>query len=60
LAATRYAAAIVFHWKWTGTNSGPGGAGKAVRLSGYEHWTFGAAALILVSEGHFDNDGYQR
>jgi len=26
----------VFHWTWTGTNTGPGGTGKAVRLHGYE------------------------
>jgi len=27
-----------FHWTLTGTNSGPGGAGKRVRISGYEVW----------------------
>ncbi len=25
----------------TGMNTGPGGTGKAVRISGYEEWTFG-------------------
>jgi uncharacterized protein (TIGR02246 family) len=25
-----------FHWTLTGTNTGPGGAGKRVRISGYE------------------------
>lgn len=52
--------ATVFHWTWTGTNSGPGGTGRAVRLQGYERWTFGADGLILRSDGHFDNDEYQR
>jgi uncharacterized protein (TIGR02246 family) len=53
----RYA---TFHWTWTGTNSGPGGTGKAVQISGYEHWTFGAGGLILESQGHFDEAEYQR
>lgn len=50
----------VFHWTWTGTNSGPGGTGRAVRLQGYECWTFGADGLLLRSDGHFDNDEYLR
>ena len=50
----------IFHWTWTGTNSGPGGTGKAVHLSGYERWTFGPSGLIAKSDGHFDNDEYQR
>ncbi len=29
-----------FHWTLTGTNSGPGGTGKRVRISGYELWQF--------------------
>ena len=52
--------ATVFHWTWTGTNTGPGGTGKAVHLTGYERWTFGANGLIVKSDGHFDNDEYQR
>src|SRR5438552_13482025 len=28
----------VFHWILTGTNTGPGGSGKRVRISGYELW----------------------
>jgi predicted ester cyclase len=28
----------VFHWTLTGTNAGPGGSGKRVRISGYELW----------------------
>src|SRR5690349_12670231 len=26
----------VFHWTFTGTNTGPGGTGNKVRISGYE------------------------
>ena len=50
----------VFHWTWTGTNSGPGGTGKSVRISGYEEWTFGADDLIGESKGHFDEAEYHR
>lgn len=50
----------IFHWTWTGTNTGPGGTGKAVNLRGYERWTIGANGLIAKSDGHFDNDEYQR
>ncbi len=28
----------VFHWTLTGTNTGPGGTGKRLRISGYELW----------------------
>jgi steroid delta-isomerase-like uncharacterized protein len=50
----------VFHWTWTGTNTGPGGTGKAVRISGYEEWTIGPDGLIAESKGHFDDAEYQR
>src|SRR5689334_4624209 len=33
----------VYHWTLTGTNTGPGGTGRAVRISGYEVWQIGAA-----------------
>ena len=51
---------VVFHWTWTGMNSGPGGTGKSVRISGYEEWTLGADDLIAESKGHFDEAEYQR
>ncbi len=34
----RSACDAVFHWSLTGTNTGPGGMGKRVRISGYELW----------------------
>jgi steroid delta-isomerase-like uncharacterized protein len=49
-----------FDWIWTGTNTGPGGTGKAVRITGYEEWTFGPDGLISQSLGHFDDAEYQR
>ena len=50
----------IFHWTWTGTNTGPGGTGKSVRISGYEEWTIGPDGLIAESKGHFDEAEYQR
>jgi hypothetical protein len=50
----------VFRWTLTGTNTGPGGTGQPVRISGYEVWTFDADGLILVSNGHFDAAEYAR
>ena len=49
-----------FHWIWTGTNTGPGGTGKAVRIKGYEEWTLGAHGLIAESKGHYDEAEYKR
>jgi len=50
----------VYRWTLTGTNTGPGGTGKAVRISGYEEWNFGADGLIAESRGHFDEGDYRR
>lgn len=51
---------VVYRWTLTGRNTGPGGTGKAVRISGYEEWTIGANGLIAESEGHFDEAEYNR
>lgn len=48
-----------FHWTLTGTNTGPGGKGKRVRISGYEMWRIGADGLIAESKGHFDSTDYE-
>jgi len=50
----------VYRWTLTGTNTGTGGTGKAVRISGHEEWTIGADGLIAASKGHFDEADYQR
>ena len=50
----------IFRWTWTGTNTGPGGTGKSVRINGYEEWAIGADGLIAESKGHFDEAEYQR
>lgn len=51
---------VEFHWLWTGTNTGPGGTGSAVRMTGYEEWTIGPDGLIAESRGHYDEAEYQR
>jgi len=48
-----------FHWTLTGTNTGPGGTGKRVRISGYELWKIDNAGLIAESSGHFDAAEYE-
>jgi hypothetical protein len=30
-----------YHWTLVGTNTGAGGTGQRVRISGYEEWTLG-------------------
>src|SRR5213075_1184771 len=49
-----------FHWTLTGTNTGPGGTGKRVRISGYELWSIDNDGLIAESKGHFDAAEYER
>ena len=50
----------IFRWIWTGTNTGPGGTGQAVRIKGHEEWTIDADGLIAESKGHYDEAEYQR
>lgn len=49
-----------YHWTLTGANTGPGGTGHRVRISGFELWQIGADGLIASSHGHFDSSEYQR
>ena len=49
-----------YHWTLTGTNTGPGGTGNRVRISGFERWGIGADGLIATSQGQFDNADYRR
>jgi hypothetical protein len=51
---------VEYHWTLTGTNTGPGGTGRRVRISGYESWLMDADCLILASQGHFDADDHKR
>src|SRR5215471_2000016 len=49
----------VFHWTLLGSNTGPGGTGHRVRISGFEQWQFAPGGLIGRSLGNFDAADYQ-
>ena len=51
---------VEYHWTLVGTNTGPGGTGRRVRISGFEEWTFGDDFLIAASLGHYDQAEYER
>ena len=51
---------IVCHWTWIGTNTGPGGTGRPVRISGFEVWQIGSNGVIASSKGRFDAVEYHR
>jgi hypothetical protein len=51
---------VDYHWTLVGTNSGPGGTGRSVRISGFEEWTIGEDGLIAESQGHYDQAEYDR
>ena len=49
-----------YYWTLSGTNTGPGGTGKRVRISGFENWRINADGLIAESQGQFDAADYNR
>jgi predicted ester cyclase len=49
-----------YHWTLIGTNTGPGGTGHRVRISGFETWQFADDGLIFSSRGQFDDAEYRR
>ncbi|MEO6058996.1 MAG: nuclear transport factor 2 family protein [Candidatus Limnocylindria bacterium] len=51
---------VEYHWTFTGTNTGPGGTGNAVRVSGFEEWTIDDDGLIAASVGRYDAAEYAR
>jgi len=51
---------ILYHWTFTGTNTGPGGTGNQVRISGYEDWKIGSDGLIADSKGRYDAQDWDR
>ena len=51
---------IAFHWTLTGTNTGTGGSGKRVRISGHELWQLNTDGLIARSQGTFDGKEFER
>jgi SnoaL-like polyketide cyclase len=49
-----------FHWTFTGTNTGPNGTGKKVKISGFELWQLDDNGLIKESKGSFDTEEYDK
>ena len=49
-----------YYWTLVGTNTGPGGTGGRVRISGLESWQLSPEGLIQESLGRFDAADYQR
>jgi hypothetical protein len=49
-----------YHWTLVGTNTGPGGTGQRVRISGFEEWTIGDDGLVAESQGQYDEAEYDR
>jgi len=51
---------VCYDWTLIGTNTGPGGTGRAVRISGREAWRMHAHGIIADSVGSFDVADYER
>jgi SnoaL-like polyketide cyclase len=51
---------VRYHWTFIGTNTGSGGTGNEVRISGYEDWRIGPDGLIADSKGHYDAQDWDR
>jgi predicted ester cyclase len=51
---------IEYHWTFTGTNTGPGGTGNAVRVKGFESRAIDEDGLIAASIGSYDAEEYAR
>lgn len=51
---------VAYHWTLAGTNTGPGGTGRAVRIDGVERWRMAHTGLIADSIGRFDPADYDR
>lgn len=50
----------LYQWTLTGTNTGPGGTGNRIQISGHEKWRLNSDAQIAESKGHFDIADYNR
>jgi SnoaL-like polyketide cyclase len=51
---------VLYYWTFVGTNTGVGGTGNQVRISGYEDWKVGPDGLIADSKGHYDAQEWDR
>lgn len=51
---------VLYHWTFTGTNTGPGDTGNQVRISGHENWKITLDGLIADSKGQYDARDWDR
>ncbi len=51
---------VLYHWTFTGSNTGRGGTGNTVQIRGYEDWLIGSDGLIADSQGYFDAADWDR
>lgn len=49
-----------YHWRFKGTNTGPGGTGNKVDFIGFEQWTMNKEGLVQKSIGSYDAEDYNR
>ena len=49
-----------YHWRFKGTNTGPGGTGNKVDFIGFEKWTMNKDGLVQNSIGTYDAEDYNR
>lgn len=49
-----------FYWTLTGTNYIPNGAGKKVKINGFEEWILNDDGLIQESKGYFNEKEYKQ
>ena len=50
----------IFLWTLEGTNSGAGGTGNFVRISGWQNWRLSDEFLIVEADGGYDTVEYER
>jgi predicted ester cyclase len=51
---------FVYSWTLNGTNSGPGGMGYPLKISGTDMWRLNSDGDIVESQGRFDQADYDR
>ena len=44
---------VIYKWTLEGTNTGPGGTGNRVRISGFEEWRIDDDGLVAASLGNY-------
>ncbi len=51
---------VIYLWTLEGSNSGPGGTGNRVKISGWQNWRLNDDLLITEADGGYDALEYDR